>query len=120
MSKHRKYLCLAAATVVMVIVILACALQTEQRAAAPFDLRISAGGADEVISLWEEDGAYYAFLPGYADFSEVRIKLNTSVPVYVDGKAITDGMSCEMFRTGEVYELAYRAWGRERLRVLIN
>ena len=114
MSKHRKYLCLAAVTVVMIIVILACALQTEQRAAAPFDLRISAGGADEVISLWEEDGAYYAFLPGYADLSKVRIKLNTSVPVYVDGKAITDGMSCEMFRPGDVYDLTYTAWGRER------
>ena len=112
MAKHRKYLCLAVTTLLLTIVILACAFQMEPEAEAPFFLQISPDGE---ICLWEdENGVYYAFLPGYADFSEVKIRLNTSVPIYVDGKAMTDGMSCEIFRPDEAYDLTYRAWGREQ------
>ena len=62
----------------------------------------------ERINCWEDDtGSYYVFLPSYADLSVTKICLNTSMPVWLDGRQLCDGDICERFQLNVAYELSY-------------
>lgn len=62
----------------------------------------------ERINCWEDDtGSYYVFLPSYADLSVTKICLNTSMPVWLDGRQLCDGDICERFQLNVPYELSY-------------
>ena len=120
MSKHRKNLCFAVATLVLILVVLVCANLAGPEETKPFFVQISVDGNSENIQLWENDnGQYYAFLPSYADFSKAKLRLGTTASVQVDGKTITDGMSCEVFQPGVAYDLTYTAWGKEHCKTIV-
>jgi hypothetical protein len=111
MSNRRKRLCLA---VVLLLVVLVCVVQSKTRNIDPFFIQLSTDGKCEIIRLWEQEtGEYYVFLPSYADFPEAEIRLNTTVPIYVDGEILTEGMDCEIFQSDVVYDVTYTAWGKE-------
>lgn len=76
---------------------------------------ISAEEGEEEIRCWKsEAGEYYIFLPGYAELSEARLHTNTRSPVYIDGRRLTDGMSCEGFALKDAHDLAYAADGERQ------
>ena len=80
--------------------------------------QVSSQEGEETLQCWEvrwsnEDKRGYFFLPAYADLSELRLQKNASNPIYLDGREIKDGMTCEEFQTGVPYDLYYRHRGRE-------
>ena len=113
MSNRRKRLCLAV-VLLLLLVVLVCVVQSKTRNIDPFFIQLSTDGKCEIIRLWEQEtGEYYVFLPSYADFPEAEIRLNTTVPIYVDGEILTEGMDCEIFQSDVVYDVTYTAWGKE-------
>ena len=113
MSNRRKRLCLAV-VLLLLLVVLVCVVQSKTRNIDPFFIQLSTDGKCETIRLWEQEtGEYYVFLPSYAVFGEAEIRLNTTVPIYVDGKILTEGMDCEIFQSDVVYDVTYTAWGQE-------
>lgn len=113
MSNRRKRLCLAV-VLLLLFVVLVCIVQSNTQHIAPFFVQLSTDGKCEMIRLWEQEtGEYYVFLPSYADFSEAEIRLNTTVPIYIDGEILTEGMVCEIFQSDVVYDVTYTVWGKE-------
>ena len=114
MSNRTKYLCLAAVTLLLLVVVV-CFVKVGQESIAPFYIQLSVDGKSETVQLWErENGEYFVFLPSYAELSNSEIRLTTTIPVAVNGKIITDGMSCTVFQYGVAYDLTYTSWGRQR------
>lgn len=78
-------------------------------------LHIHAGDGTEKLRVWQNDqGDYYAFVPGYAQMKDVTLMLNTEAEVTVQGVTWQDGMTCETLETGKTYTMEYRAWGAVR------
>ena len=80
----------------------------------PFFVRVTMGSEEENINLWEsEKSVYYVFLPAYARTEKVSICMKTSVPVYCDGQLLYDGMLCDVFLEGNVYDLTFYNMGKK-------
>ena len=81
----------------------------------PISAKITSNGASETVTCWQnENGEYYLFLPAYAELSEVSIRKETSVELFLDGMPILDGMSGEELETDRPYVLTYTLYGKER------
>ena len=77
-------------------------------AEASVELTVAVTGAEgtELISCWErESGAYYIFLPSYAQLADVEFRLERRQKVTIDGQKIEDGMSCEGYQLDRDYPL---------------
>ena len=79
---------------------------------------IPSQAGEEIVDTWEvhldnDDKRAYIFLPSYADMAQVRLKTNVSNPVFLNGKEITDDMTCKGFQTEMPYKLIYQHRGRE-------
>ena len=69
--------------------------------------RIGAGENTERISCWEnDDNTFYVFLPGYAEFSDIRIQTKGDARYLIDGTEVFHGDSCARYTVDHVYELA--------------
>lgn len=76
--------------------------------------QVSSQEAMEEIRCWENwDKSAYFFLPSYTDLDKIYLKTNVSNPVYLDGREITDGMTCEGFQMDVPYDLYYLHKGKE-------
>ena len=114
MSNRTKYLCLAAVTLLLLVVVV-CFVKVGQESISPFYIQLSVDGKSETIQLWErENGEYYVFLPSYAELSNSEIRLTTTAPIAVNDEIITDGMSCAVFQYGVAYSVTYTLRGRQQ------
>lgn len=80
--------------------------------------RIPSQEGVEELQCWDvrwdnEDKRGYFFLPAYADMAQIQLQTNVSNPVYLDGREITEGMTCEGFQTDVPYDLYYLHKGKE-------
>lgn len=76
-------------------------------------LEIGAGDTRETIRCVQlEDGMAF-FLPGHAQLDDARLRLNTASAVFIDGHALTDGMSCSDFRLDHTYDFSYSYLGKK-------
>lgn len=74
-------------------------------------VEIPAGETHEQVSAWQDtDGAWYVFLPAYADLSAATIAMDDDLSVTINGCALYDGMSCKDFMPDVQYELSYDSW----------
>ncbi len=105
---------LAAALMIMLTGYL-IGLQSGTQMQPLFSAEVFGSGGTERVDCWMNgEGKCFLFLPGYAEMEEVRMKMNTENPVFIDGVQLTGGMDCGAFQTDTEYELVYEAWGREQ------
>lgn len=98
-------------TILLIVIVFLCKIQDRQPI---LSFRIFSGDCDQTVTLWKNDaGGYYAFLPGYAQMEDVRIKLHTDTPVYINGLNLVDGMTCVSFEEGTSYPFSYTVWGKQ-------
>ncbi len=93
-------------------VLLCCALAgcgASETAASPLSalsFSLAINDAREPIScFWQDDGRCVVFLPSCARMDKLFVQLPAKVGATLDGTALTDGMTCGVFRTGTDYEL---------------
>lgn len=64
----------------------------------------------EQIRCWESDeNTVYVFLPGYAKFSDLRIRAEKGVRCWLDGTEVFEGDSFSGYSMDQVYELTVQA-----------
>ena len=98
-------------TILLIVIVFLCKIQDRQPI---LSFRIFSEDCDQTVTLWKNDaGGYYAFLPGYAQMEDVRIKLHTDTPVYINGLNLVDGMTCVSFEEGTSYPFSYTVWGKQ-------
>lgn len=101
-----KKISLLFSTMILFLIMLACFYLQDQDAVntvrfiarAEYDITQS-------ISLYNDDGIYYAFLPSYADADSLNIVYNTDYSLYLDGEHYDSDSSFSVFETNRVYEL---------------
>jgi len=112
MTKQRSILYFASAVLLFMVLGLS-GWQMGATKNVPLSFSILSGGTVEQLELWEsEDGTFYAFLPSYAELSQVEIILNNNQTVYINGKRLEDGMDCSTVAVNTPCEFSYAAWGR--------
>lgn len=90
----------------MIVVIIFCL--TPDRISLP-DFLVSSSGALEAeeISVYDAaDGNYYVFLPSYAELEQVEIAVEKENYFSLDGKALSDGMTCDSYELEMPYNFA--------------
>lgn len=81
----------------------------------PLSVLVSSQGQTEEIGCWKSDtGEYFLFLPSYADLSQTQIRINSRYPVHMDGRLVTDGMSCDFLQLDVPYDLTCAVDGEAR------
>ena len=94
MRKAKTILLFLCAFAMLTAAAAACVLFQRNRAADTVRFVVQAGDVREKVSLYDNSGTYYAFLPAYADFGSMQIEYEAGCVVYLDGKAYTNGMTC--------------------------
>lgn len=108
MRKKKGLILLLLVTVFIGFAILFIGTQLEQEETRILSVEIPSNGKIERINCWEDKtGVFYVFLPSYADLSVTKISLNTSNPVWVNGRQLCDGDICAKFQLNVPYELSY-------------
>ncbi len=80
----------------------------------PLTFSVQAQGHTESLSCWENpEGDYIVFLPSYAELDRVLMGVGEA-QVLLDGKIVTDRMSCSRFQTGQSYSIVFSA-GKETI-----
>lgn len=65
------------------------------------------GSRSERITIYDAgDGNCYVFLPSYAQLDRVTVTAGKGQTFTLDGEALTEGLTCENFRTGTPYTFA--------------
>lgn len=111
MQVRRKLICVLTA-LLLGVVLICVTMETETDMLLYAE--VSSAEKTEQIQLFEdENGAFYLFLPSYAQLEQTRIRLNTTVELFLNGKLLENGMSCDELQPGEAYDLNYNVWGKE-------
>lgn len=81
-----------------------CAKQ-ERQTRIPFSFQAVTEEGTETIRYWQnEDGECYVFLPSYVNLSQLI--LHSDTPIWLDGRKLSYGMSCEGIELEREYALA--------------
>lgn len=81
---------------------------------ASLSILIPSDGKSEKVSCWENrDGAYFMFLPSYADLSETTLWFDGKAAISIDGQPMRNGMDCSSFQLDKPYELLCTMQGRK-------
>ncbi len=91
----------------------------EQAARMPFFVVVHTDATEEKIAVWQDkNGDFFVFLPGYADLSTTRIRLNATNTLQVNGAELTDHSLCDTIQPNIAYELAFSVLGKKRFSTL--
>lgn len=83
-------------------------LYQKQEYMLPISVQISSSSKTERVNCWKDnEGAYFVFLPSYANLSETTISLNTSSSIRVNGKPLCSGDDCGRFDLNVQNKLSY-------------
>lgn len=69
-------------------------------------LEVSGAEGVETIPCWRLEETAYFFVPSYAEMDSLRLRVPRDNAFYIDGIAVTDGMSCGVFEAGVAYPMA--------------
>lgn len=112
---RRNRLVLLLITAVVIVVFIFCLMRyAAPLERSPISLIVWSDNGSQTVELWQSGEEYYAFLPSYADFSRVRIKLNTGNTVRLNEVALTEGMDCSGFVHNTTYRLSYSVFGKPK------
>lgn len=118
MRKGHKIIYIFSALLLTVVVLMAM-WQAEEPRDAGVSFSVDAQDRMERISLWENgEDHYYAFLPGYAELSQVQICLDTDSSVSIGDMLLTDGMRCGDFQLNTPYDFCYSVGGKSCSRTI--
>ncbi len=107
MNRYKILLYITTALLLAFIVI-GVLYQIQSEHTLELEFTVFTNDGSENIEPWKnEDGNYYAFLPGYAQLSQTYIILNSDTEVRIDGILLHDGMSCEGFEEGVSHSLTF-------------
>ena len=59
----------------------------------------------EKITLFENDGMYYAFLPSYADFDNMSVEYSSGYKIFLNKELYNNDSSCKSLSTNKEYNL---------------
>ena len=71
-------------------------------------VRLVAQAEDHItqsVSLYYDDGVYYAFLPSYADTNSLSIVYNNAYSLYLDGEYYDSDSQFSTFEPNRSYEM---------------
>lgn len=90
----------------------------------PHELNLSfsvrgAEGEKEIEVWFDGENKYYAFLPSYAQLSQIEININSDCKVYLNGDLLKDGTLCSDVDTDNGCELSFKSFGRTYKRELL-
>ena len=71
-------------------------------------------GAEQIRCWQNEEGDFYAFLPGGADLSRTTLHPADGFDARLDGRELTDGTCAGAFQPDIAYPLTYRQRGEQR------
>lgn len=98
--------------VLLIFVVFILNHQLEQSVECPFSVLVFTNGESERLEPWEnENGAFYIFLPSYAQMKDIQFIKKTAEPVQINGTPVLDGMNGAGFCLNEAYTLSGWAWG---------
>jgi len=119
MMRRQKAVVLLVLALFCGICIMVCC-QYEQGIEHLLFMEVEADQGLEEISLWQrEEGTVYAFLPGYSQMKNVRIRTKGSIDAKIQGEVLQDGMTCEAFQIDTPYEIEYVSWGGKQREELV-
>lgn len=80
--------------------------EPKQEELLPISVSVSAEAGTQEIRCWKaETGAYYFFLPSFAQLSQTRLRIAGTGNLRMDGLTLKDGMTCEGFQWDVPYDL---------------
>ncbi len=65
-------------------------------------------GIEEQVSLYDTDGVYYAFLPSYADFSQMTLTTKNGYSLYIDDVLYDANTVCDGLQTDKTYQITLK------------
>lgn len=114
MQAQRKWICLLTGLLIGIVLICA-AVSGETVGDIPLYAEVLLDGKTEILQLFEDENEqFFLFLPSGAQLEHTRLRLNTSIPVELEGQVLSDGTSCEKLQNNVAYELTYTAWGKKQ------
>lgn len=82
-------------------------IQEPRTEGMPLNLILTTAGREESVDCWKnEAGAYYLFLPSYADPVSAQFRVHAE-GVTIDGKPVASGMSCDTFALNTPLSLSF-------------
>lgn len=113
MTHNRKTIFMLLVLMLLGIVVFYASIQMNQEKSLPISVQVFSNEKSEYIHCWEDgEGAVYIFLPAYADLKKTKIHLDTSAPVWIDGRQLCDGDACDTFQMNIPYELSYSEFNK--------
>lgn len=104
----------AATLLLIAVAFLGCYCQWQEQAKVPFSVEVPAGEGTVTVDCWRaEDGAYYVFLPSWAELSGLQIQPKLS-NMHLDGTAVDQAQPLDDVRTDTAYDLSFRSCGVTR------
>lgn len=112
MCRHRQAWGIIIGIMLCMLVLLIYINYTLANETVPFEVSVDSHSGSELLSPWvePESDRVYVFLPAYAKLENIYIYLSAARNVRLDGRAVEDGMNCEMLEWNTMYELTYSDW----------
>ncbi len=107
MRYTRAFICVLTLVLAVLGVVAFLAEKKQEKNPVPLSFIVESGNGRESIACWENtEQTVYAFLPGYADLSDVYFQMNGNGEIRIDGQTVSDGSSCAVFQTDKAYHLS--------------
>lgn len=104
-------------TVLMLIVVFLGMVSLEEEI---LSFQVASKDSVQSVSVWEDKkGRFHVFLPSYAKLEDIRVDLHRDGPVSINGRKLTEGMTCIPFSEEKIYQISYTAWGRQRSKEIV-
>ena len=100
-------------TVLLVAIIGVFGMEEFRNQDFPFLVVVNSDGVQEELRCVELDGEYYVFLPGYVRREQTYFRTNFLNQVYIEGKRLTEKISCEEFPLDTELEMMVLTLGYE-------
>lgn len=82
--------------------------KTEPKEVFPFSVTVRSGEETEKIDCWKNTaGAYYVFLPSYAELSDTFVRIDGKASVSINSQPVQDGTACASLQLDIPYSFAY-------------
>ena len=113
--RHGKSIVYFFTAIFLLAAVLIGTMEAASESDPPFWVQVCVDGAAEKVACWKKgESEFVVFLPGCADLSRTRIRVDAGKTVSMDGRELRDGMTCDGFDLNKVYEMACNSGGENR------
>ncbi len=106
MRKRRRIIFILSILILTAFTVICNRIQKED---APDTIRFvcyADDGAGQQVSLFYDDGCYYAFLPSYSDLDSLRIEYAAGYRLFIDGELYGSGVECSRLSIDRTYSMS--------------